>query len=245
MEDARNMTRADPEGKTRAPAISIILPVLNEADGINEIISHLRALDPESHSEIIVVDADPKGSTISAINDGAVHKIMSEQGRARQMNRGAQIASGDVLLFLHADTVLPPNASPLIREYMNGNLFVAGAFDLGFNTRRKIFRITEMYVFLRTRLTKVPFGDQAIFVRRRYFENIGGYQDIPIMEDVELMKRIRRLGGRICIIPVKVSTSPRRYEQEGILFCMLRNWALQLLYTFGVSPERLAKLYKS
>ncbi len=101
-----------------------------------------------------------------------------------------------------------------------------------------------MYVFLRTRLTRVPFGDQAIFIRKEYFERIHGYHDIPIMEDVELMRRIKKRGGRIVIIPKKVMTSPRRYEQEGILYCTLRNWMVQLLYALGASPERLVKWYQ-
>ena len=102
-----------------------------------------------------------------------------------------------------------------------------------------------MYVFLRTRLTKVPFGDQAIFMRKEYFAGINGYRDIPIMEDVELMKRVKKRGDRIVIISKKVMTSPRRYEQEGILYCTLRNWMVQLLYAFGASPERLVKWYRS
>ncbi|HEX9021060.1 MAG TPA: TIGR04283 family arsenosugar biosynthesis glycosyltransferase [Nitrospirota bacterium] len=239
------MTMPDPEGENRAPRISIILPVLNEADGINEAISRLRALDSGRCSEIIVADADPSGGTISAIGDGAVRTILSERGRARQMNRGAAIAAGDVLLFLHADTILPPKAFSLIQTAMRDQWYVAGAFDLGFDTRRKIFKVTEQYVFLRTRLTKVPFGDQAIFIRRDYFEKIGGYREIPIMEDVELMSRIRKRRGRIRIIPAKALTSPRRYEREGLFFCTLRNWLLQTLYMLGVPPERLAKWYPS
>lgn len=239
------MTMPDPEGENRAPRISIILPVLNEADGINEAISRLRALDSGRCSEIIVADADPSGGTISAIGDGAVRTILSERGRARQMNRGAAIAAGDVLLFLHADTILPPKAFSLIQTAMRDQRYVAGAFDLGFDTRRKIFKVTEQYVFLRTRLTKVPFGDQAIFIRRDYFEKIGGYREIPIMEDVELMSRIRKRRGRIRIIPAKALTSPRRYEREGLFFCTLRNWLLQTLYMLGVPPERLAKWYPS
>jgi hypothetical protein len=127
---------------------------------------------------------------------------------------------------------------------MEDNRFVAGAFDLGIRTDRKIFRITERYVALRTRLTRIPFGDQAIFVRREYFERIGGFKPFPIMEDVEFMARIGKRGDRICIIPDKVTTSDRRWTREGILFCTLRNWSLQLLYALGVGPERLAKFYR-
>jgi rSAM/selenodomain-associated transferase 2 len=229
----------------RMPELSIIIPVLSETESFSEIIKHIRDQNADGTAEIIVVDGDPRGSTISAIKSEGVLTAVAEKGRARQMNHGAALATGDVLLFLHADTLLPPNAFALIRSTMNDKRFVGGAFDLGFNTKRTIFRIAELYVFLRTRLTKIPFGDQALFIRRDFFEKFGGYQDIPIMEDVELMKRIRHQAHNIRIIPVKVSTSVRRYEREGILYCTLRNWLLQISYGLGVSPERLVQWYKS
>jgi rSAM/selenodomain-associated transferase 2 len=229
----------------RVPTLSIIIPVLGEAGSINATIRSIRELDAGGTVEIIVVDGDPAGSSLSAIKFEGVQMVVAEKGRAGQMNHGAALATGDILLFLHADTTLPSNAFSLIRSAMSDKRFVGGAFDLGFETKRTIFKITEMYVFLRTRLTKIPFGDQAIFVRREYFEGLGGYRDIPIMEDVELMKRIRRRSDNICIIPVKVRTSVRRYEEEGILSCTLRNWLLQISYSLGISPERLVKWYKS
>jgi len=229
----------------RMPAVSLIIPVLNEAENISKIIQHVRELDAGGAVEIIVVDGDAEGSTINAIKDEGLRTVVSVKGRARQMNRGAALATGDILLFLHADTYLPSNAFALVQAAMNDKSFVGGAFDLGFNTRRRIFKITEAYVFFRTRLTKIPFGDQAIFIRRDIFEKIGGYRELPIMEDVDLMKRIRKRGDRICIIPEKVRTSPRRYEQEGIIYTMIRNWMLQLQYALGVSPERLVRWYKS
>jgi rSAM/selenodomain-associated transferase 2 len=229
----------------RRPALSLIIPVSSEAECISQTIKRIRELDTDGTVEIIVVDGDPEGGTISAIEAEGVRTMVAEKGRARQMNRGAALATGDVLLFLHADTVLPSSAFSLIRSTMNDKRFVGGAFDLGFDTKRTIFRITEMYVFLRTRLTRIPFGDQAIFIRRDFFNTIGGYRDIPIMEDVELMKRIRTRADKIRIIPLKVQTSARRYEQEGILYCTLRNWLLQISYALGMSPERLVKWYKS
>jgi len=208
-------------------------------------ISHLRSLPRSGDVEIIVVDGDREGSTISAITDGAVIAILSEKGRARQMNHGARTASGGILLFLHADAMLPNDALLRIGSAMKNPLFGAGAFELGIASQKRIFRITEKYVALRTRFTRVPFGDQALFFRKSYFELIGGFEDIPLMEDVELMRRIRRRKDRICIIPEKVIVSPRRWEREGIFYCTLRNWFLQVLYAGGVSPERLAKWYPS
>jgi len=227
-----------------SPHISIILPVLHEADGIKKIVSYIRTIDKDDAAEIIVVDGDPLGSTINAIQATGIITAIAEKGRARQMNRGATLAAGEILLFLHADTLLPSHALSRITSTMNDKRFVAGAFDLGINSDRKIFRITEKYVFLRTRVTRVPFGDQAIFVRKEYFQKIGGYQDIPLMEDIELMARIKRRGDRIVMIPEKVLTSARRWEREGILFSTFRNWTLQILYAFGVSPEHLVKWYK-
>jgi rSAM/selenodomain-associated transferase 2 len=233
-----------PHTKITNPAISVIIPVLNEAGGISGLISHLRDLEASKDLEIIVVDGDPAGSTIKAIRDGGVVTAISEQGRAVQMNRGAALAEGDILLFLHADTFLPQNTFTRIREAFQDEGYVAGCFDLGIRSARKIFRITERYVALRTRITRIPFGDQAIFIRREYFERIGGYREFPIMEDVDLMRRIRRRGDVIYIIPDKALTSARRWEREGVLFTTFRNWMFQALYCCGVSPKHLARFYR-
>jgi len=230
--------------KNTNPVITVIIPVLNEAEGINGLISHLRDLEGGKDVGIIVVDGDPAGCTIKAIHDAGVVTAIGERGRAVQMNRGAALAEGNILLFLHADTLLPRKAFTRIQEVFQESEYVAGCFDLGIRSARKMFRITERYVALRTRITRIPFGDQAIFIRRGYFERIGGYREFPIMEDVELMRRIRRRGDVICIIPDKALTSARRWEQEGILFTTFRNWMLQTLYCSGVSPNRLARFYR-
>jgi rSAM/selenodomain-associated transferase 2 len=228
----------------KKPELSVILPVLNEADRINEAVARLRSQSDGQEAEIIIVDGSAEGNTIKAVLDENVLKLKAPQGRARQMNAGATGAKGNVLLFLHADTRLPPDALVLVRTAVMERGTVAGAFDLGFDSARWIFAITELYVALRTRLTRVPFGDQAIFIRRDYFEHIGGYRDIPLMEDVELMKRIRKRGDAVTIIPRKVRTSPRRYERDGILYSTFRNMAMQILYALGVPPERLVKWYR-
>jgi rSAM/selenodomain-associated transferase 2 len=232
-----------PSGRIRAE-ISIILPVLNEADRINAAIGHLQALEASGKTEIIVVDGDPSGSTIREVGDRDVKTATSARGRAIQMNCGAALASGSVLIFLHADTMLPADAISLVRTTLRDPRVQAGAFGLGIASDRPIFRITERYVAIRTRLTRVPFGDQAIFIRRSYFDSLGGFREIPLMEDVDLMKRIRTRGDRISIIPAQVRTSARRWEREGILACTFRNWALQLAFALGVKPERLARWYK-
>ncbi|MDD1682261.1 MAG: TIGR04283 family arsenosugar biosynthesis glycosyltransferase, partial [Methanoregula sp.] len=181
------------------PAISVIIPVLDEAQGINNIIAHLRSQAPLDAVEIIVVDGNPAGSTIKAISHLGIVTAIAERGRGSQMNCGAIRATGDILLFLHADTLLPSNAFASIRKCMEITGHAGGAFDLGIDTNKKIFRVTERYVAWRTRLTRIPFGDQAIFIRREYFDRIGGYRHIPIMEDVDLMRRIRQRGDPICV----------------------------------------------
>ena len=223
---------------------SIIIPVLEEETVINGVIDHLQGLEGNEKTEIIVVDGDPEGGTLIAISHGDVNKIKSPRGRGRQMNEGARIAKGDILIFLHADTELPPDALELIATAMYDERCAAGAFDLGVKSERFIFRIIESVASLRSRITGIPFGDQAIFMRKDYFDKIGGYKDIPIMEDVEMMGRIKKLGDRITIIKQRVRTSPRRWEKEGIISCTLRNWVLQTLYLLRVSPERLSKLYR-
>ena len=226
-------------------SVSIVIPVLNESVGINDALTRLRAADDGSIREIILSDGDPAGGTLAAVLDRGVTTTAGPPGRGGQLNRGAALATGDVLLFLHADTVLPIRAFERLRAALQDPRTVGGAFDLGIESTRWYFRITERYVALRTRLTRLPFGDQAIFLRREYFRRIGGFRGIPIMEDVELMSRIRKRGDALGIIPEKVMTSPRRWEKEGVLFTTCRNWTLQLLYCAGVRPERLARWYRS
>ncbi|HSA78910.1 MAG TPA: glycosyltransferase, partial [Nitrospirota bacterium] len=142
------------------PSLSIIIPVFHESDRINGIITQVFDRSFQGAPQVIVVDGDPQGSTINTIEEQQVVKIISDKGRARQMNSGASLASGDVLLFLHADTLLPKDALAMITTVMSAGHFVAGAFDLGIDSSRRIFRVTEKYVYLRTRLTRIPFGDQ-------------------------------------------------------------------------------------
>jgi rSAM/selenodomain-associated transferase 2 len=230
---------------TEPNSISIIIPVLREGEGINHLLSAIPVGSGGFLHEIIVVDGDPARDTIKKIKDCRVITTHAKQGRASQMNRGASLASGEILLFLHADTRLPPNAFIVIRNALIDHRIVGGCFSLGIDSDRGLFRVTEHYVSFRTWLTRVPFGDQAIFLRREFFEQVGRYADIPIMEDVELMTRIRRNKGRICILPDRVMTSSRRWEKEGVVFATFRNWTLQLLFCAGVTPNRLARWYRS
>ena len=233
--------KPDP-GKSN-PHISVIVPVFNETDVINSLIDHVKSLDRETRMEIIVVDGNPAGNTLNAVERDNIVKVMSPPGRGTQLNAGAECASGEIVLFLHADTELPGGALQLISRSMETGKHVAGAFRLGIKSQAPIFRIIEFGSMIRSRLTRVPFGDQAIFMRRSYFREIGGYRDIPIMEDVDLMVRIRTRRDKIVILPEKVGTSSRRWEQEGVLRCVVRNWFLRTLYLCRIPPQKLARLY--
>ena len=223
--------------------LSVIVPVLNEAGIIHVLLDHLRSLYANGKTEVIVVDGDPECTTIRAINDSTFITLSSERGRARQMNAGAAVASGEILIFLHADTELPTNALGTISAVMRQEQYVGGAFDLGIRSDRYALRIIAEAASLRARLTRIPYGDQAIFMRRDFFLNIGGYRDIPIMEDVEIMQRVKKMGKKIYLVRDRVKTSPRRWEREGILYCTLRNWLLSSLFYLGVSPEKLSRFY--
>jgi len=223
---------------------SFIIPVYRENQQINPLLDHLQRLPDSTNAEIIVVDGDPSESTLTEISKPGIRKITSRKGRGNQLNAGAYRASGDALIFLHADTRLPQNALAKIAEILKDEKIIGGAFDLGIDSSRFAFRVIEKIASLRSRLTRIPYGDQAIFIRRNYFQALGGFKDIPIMEDVELMRRIKRRRGKIMILKDKVKTSPRRWEAEGVVFCTLRNWFLITLYLLGFRPETLARFYR-
>jgi len=222
---------------------SVIIPVLHEAAEINDLLDHLRRLDTAGQCEILVVDGSADQDTLAFIKSSNVICLSSLPGRARQMNAGAAAASGDVLIFLHADTRLPANALPLISRAMTDSAYWGGAFNLGSSSRKWIYRFIARTASWRSRLTRIPYGDQAIFMNRADFLILGGYPVIPIMEDVALMRQIKKRGGKITIIPYPVITSSRRWEKEGVLYVTLRNWLLLSAYLLGRSPEKLARYY--
>lgn len=224
-------------------SISVIIPVLRERDQLNDLVKTLAACAPGVPHEVIVVDGDPLGGTIKDITDSRVITLIARQGRAGQMNAGALRASGDILLFLHADTRLPRGAFGKMMKAFEDGRVIGGAFDLGIDDERRIFKIIGRAASWKHRLTRVPYGDQAIFMRKSYFMALGGYPEIPIMEDVALMKRVKRKGGRIAILPDAVATSPRKWEADGVVYTVLRNWMLQSLYLMGIPAHQLVKFY--
>ncbi len=223
---------------------SIIIPVLNEEARIGETIGRIRSLGGGEAVEIIVVDGDPAGGTLRAIPGGAARKLLSEPGRGRQLNRAAGAASGEILVFLHADTNLPSDALNRIGETLRDRTLAGGAFDLAIDSPRSVFRLVERVASIRTRLTRIPYGDQAIFLRRAWFDSLGGFRDLSIMEDVDLMRRLKQANGRIAILPERAVTSARRWEREGVLFTTLRNWCLVTLFLCGVNAGQLARWYR-
>jgi rSAM/selenodomain-associated transferase 2 len=219
--------------------VSVIVPVLDEEKTIATTLNALIALAPH---EIIVVDGGSTDRTAEMCQQFDVKVMVSARSRARQMNSGAKAASGDILLFLHADTTLPNSAFDDIRLALGDSRCVGGRFDIELAGQHWMLKVIGAMINYRSRLSKVSTGDQAIFVRRFVFEQIGGYPDIALMEDVAFC-RVLRHTGEIACLKSRVMTSARRWEIDGVWRTILRMWALKLLYLAGVSPNRLKQYY--
>lgn len=224
--------------------ISIIIPVYRETGTIKKTISSLAESAVRHRAQIIVVDGEPGAGTIAVVQEKPfITTMVSRIGRACQMNAGADRATGDILLFLHADTTLPDHALESVIAVCRNDAIVGGAFDLSIDSNKPAYRLIEKVASLRSRITRIPYGDQAIFIKRHFFQRLGGFSPIPIMEDVDLMRRIKKKGARIIILDRAVKTSPRRWQRDGVVFGTLRNWALVAAYHLGVPPRRLASYY--
>lgn len=221
--------------------ISIVMPVLNEGEGLRGAINALRRPRANGH-ELIVVDGGSSDGTAAIAESLADRLIVSRRGRALQMNAGARYASGDILLFLHADTLLPPSADRLIVGGLTATGRGWGRFDIRIAGRHPLLRFIGFAMNRRSRLTGIMTGDQAIFVRRDWFERIGGYPEIALMEDIAISRRLKREGPPLCL-GSKVLTSSRRWRQHGIFRTMLLMWRLRLAYFFGADPDKLATRY--
>jgi len=220
--------------------ISIIIPTLNEATNIKET---LASIQPSTNVEIIVVDGGSKDNTQKIAQSLGITVISSPPGRAVQMNSGAAIASGEIVLFLHADTRLPNGFDVMIRTTLQKPGVVAGAFALRIDAPHKGLRLVEWGVKWRSHFWQLPYGDQAIFLTKATFEQIGNFPDLPIMEDFELIRRLKCLG-KIAIVPVPVITSPRKWLKKGILTITILNQIIILTYLLGVSPQRIRSWYR-
>lgn len=219
--------------------ISIIIPVLNEERTIAATIAVLEKLAPH---EIIVVDGGSTDRTTQICRQFDVKTMAFSRGRAQQMNYGARHASGEVLLFLHADTRLPDSALRDIAMALRGPDCLGGRFDVELEGEHWMLKVISAMINTRSRLSKIGTGDQAIFVRRSVFEEIGGYPEIPLMEDIDFCRRLKSMGELACLTS-RVVTSGRRWEVEGVWRTILKMWTLKLLFLAGVSPNRLKQYY--
>jgi len=220
--------------------LTIIIPVLNEAPNLERLLPRLSATCPEA--EIIVVDGGSHDTGLEVARRHGAGVLLSRRGRARQMNAGAAAAAGGILVFLHADTELSVKAPLAIEAALEKAEVVGGRFDVRLDSRRPLLRLVAALMNLRSRLTGIATGDHAIFVRRSVFESLGGYADIPLMEDVEFTRRLKRVG-RLAYLRLTVATSARKWEREGVLRTICLMWSLRLLYWLGVSPARLHHWY--
>ncbi len=222
--------------------LSIIVPVLNEAGGIEANLAALTGLR-RAGCEVIVVDGGSGDDSVARAAPLCDQLIEATRGRAVQMNAGAFAARTGLLLFLHADTRLPSGALDAIEAAMRDRMFAWGRFDVRLDSARATLALVGAMMNLRSRLTGIATGDQALFMTREAFESVGGFPEIALMEDVEISARLQRLARPVCL-RLKVLTSARRWETRGVLSTIVLMWRLRLAYFFGASPEALARRYR-
>lgn len=220
--------------------ISVIVPVLNEAAAIAATLEALRHGAPGA--EIIVVDGGSADSTKAVAAPRCDLLIDAPRGRARQLNAGAARASGQALAFVHADTIVPACFGGDIKRALADQRVVGGRFDLELDDPRVGYRIVGWLISLRSRLSRTATGDQAIFARHLIFDRLGGFPEIELCEDLEFSRRLKR-AGRVACLHSRVTTSARRWREQGLVRTVLRMWTIRLLYLLGVSPARLSRYY--
>lgn len=223
--------------------VSIIIPVLRDTAQLDGLLASLARVAVDAAVEVIVANGDARDGSLAPVKErhAAVRWVVCPPGRGRQMNAGAAVASGRWLLFLHADTRLDDRWLAALRE-ADSREAVGGAFRFLLDSPRAAARLVERGVAWRTRWFGLPYGDQGLFVRRDAFEALGGFRPYPLMEDIDLVRRLRRRGA-LLLSPVPARTSARRWERDGWLRRSLRNLALVALYLGGASPYRLARFY--
>ncbi|MEI6083569.1 MAG: TIGR04283 family arsenosugar biosynthesis glycosyltransferase [Verrucomicrobiota bacterium] len=219
--------------------ISIIVPTLNEETNLPVT---LQQLAQRSDVELIVVDGGSKDHTVAIARKYTSYVFVATPGRAAQMNTGARHATGDILLFLHADTFLLPGALDELQRRITGDGAVGGAFDLNIDSPGRLLHLIAKISSQRSRLFRTPYGDQAIFCWRQVFEEVGGYPEIPILEDVALARRLRR-AGRLTFLRTGLVTSGRRWVANGVLKTTFVNWWVRFLYFLRIPPPQLRRIY--
>ena len=221
--------------------ISIIVPALNEAEGIAAALTGLALLRKRGH-EVIVVDGSSSDKTTARSRGAADRVVAAPRGRASQMNAGAALAQGEVLLFLHADTRLPENADARILQGLAASGRAWGRFDVHIEGKSRLLPVIAFFMNLRSRATGIATGDQAIFVRRDAFRRIGGFPPFELMEDIALSRSLKRVSRPLCLAD-KAVTSGRRWERRGVLRTVLLMAWLRLAFFFGAAAAKLARLY--
>jgi rSAM/selenodomain-associated transferase 2 len=221
-------------------SLAIVIPVLDEAPRIGELLRELQPLR-QAGVELVVADGGSRDGTPEIAAAFADAVIDAPRGRARQMNAGAAASRGDILLFLHADTLLPPaGVAAVMAAIEDGAQW--GRFDVRIAGQAPLLRVVARMMNWRSRLTGIATGDQAIFVRREMFERVGGYPELPLMEDIRLSATLKRLAPPACLRE-QVTTSGRRWEQRGVLRTILLMWWLRAAFFFGADPRQLALRY--
>ncbi len=229
--------------QTPDPWLSVVVPVLHEEEGIDRTLEHTISIGRPGEMEVIVVDGDPEGSTLAAIRRDDVTGLTAQRGRGVQMNAGAARARGEVVLFLHADTLLPEGAPDLIRNALSRGGSDVGAFEVSYGEGGLVRRMMGKLGNFRARLRRVPYGEHGIFMTREAYQELGGFPDVPIMEDVEMMLRVKRSGREVVFVDRPVTTSVRRFQRVGFWRTNARNMAMLWLHRFGLPPEKLAMFY--
>lgn len=222
--------------------LSIIVPMLNEAGALPDLLEHLLPYQ-RNGCEVLLVDGGSQDGSVALAECIGFTVVSSPRGRARQMNVGARAAQGDALLFLHADTSLPAEADNLVRHALSDKRVAWGRFDVQIEGRPFMLRVVAFLMNHRSRLTGIATGDQAMFVRRSVFEAVGKFPDQPLMEDIELSRRLKRVSSPACI-KSRVITSGRRWETRGVWRTIFLMWKLRLAYWTGAQPEKLAQAYR-
>jgi rSAM/selenodomain-associated transferase 2 len=220
--------------------LSVIVPMLNEEHAIAAALRAIRRGAAEA--EIVVVDGGSSDTSVATARPLADQLINAPRGRAKQMNAGASVATGDALAFVHADSIVPPDFGAAIAAALADPRVVGGRFDLELDEQTLICRLIGALISIRSRLSRTGTGDQAIFVRRKVFERIGGFPDIALCEDLDFARRLKR-AGRIACLRSRVVTSARRWRRHGLARTILKMWTIRLLYLAGVSPTRLVRMY--
>jgi rSAM/selenodomain-associated transferase 2 len=222
------------------PTISVVIAALNERRQIERALHSTRATGVE---RIVVDGGSIDGTPEIALMQGAEHVLVSQPGRARQMDAGYRRAQGEIVLFLHADTRLEEGWADAVRDALADPAVSGGAFRLRFESWNPVYRLIEGGARTRCRIARLPYGDQALFVRRKVLDEQDGLPDTPIFEDLDLARAVRR-SGRLALLRLPAWTSPRRYERNGPLTTMFRNWIALTAYALGLDRQRVARWYR-